>query len=103
MLTMRLKKCLDYIEGYQAAHSGTSPSYGEILVVMGGAHKSQVHYLLVRLEERGFVRRIPRRARAIEVLRRSVPVVRYPDASYFVVERVDEKAVLVPLGKANAP
>lgn len=48
---------------------GIAPSFDEIgaSLCIG---KSSVHRLLKCLEERGFVRRIPGRARAIEVLRR---------------------------------
>src|SRR6185369_13835275 len=108
MLTALQKTCLEAIQDYQSAHGGISPSYADILARIGVGCKSQVHHLVTQLEERGFVRRIPNRARAIEVLkktaprqmiRREVPVVSYPDASYFVVERIAEKAVLVPLQK----
>ena len=113
MLTASQKRCLDAIQDYQAAHGGTSPSYAEIAERTGSPNKSSVHRLVTQLEERGHIRRILNRARAIEVLEPRaprqmitqpalglvprVPVVAYPNAKYFTVERVDEKAVLVPL------
>ncbi len=102
MLTALQKTCLDWITDYQAVNAGISPTFTELEKGMG-SRRGNCHRLVKALEERGFVRRIPNQARAIEVVRRTVPVVSYPDAAYFVVERVDEKAVLVPLKKANAP
>ncbi|TCS64179.1 transcriptional repressor LexA [Varunaivibrio sulfuroxidans] len=49
--------------------SGVSPSYDEMKDALGLASKSGIHRLISALEERGFVRRLPHRARALEVLK----------------------------------
>lgn len=67
-LTTRQRDLLLFIQGYQSQH-GYSPSYLEMLAAMGLVGKAAIFRLLSGLEERGFIRRIPRRARAIEILR----------------------------------
>ena len=59
---------LRYIAGYVEAHGGLSPSYREMAAGVGVASSSAVHSLLNGLEARGRVRRLPYRARAIELL-----------------------------------
>jgi repressor LexA len=49
------------------AENGLAPSYEEIGVALGLASKSAVHRLVKCLEERGAIRRMPGRARAIEL------------------------------------
>jgi repressor LexA len=51
--------------------TGTVPSFGEMAVAMGLSSKSAVHRIVTALEERGFIRRLPNRARAIEVIKPS--------------------------------
>jgi SOS-response transcriptional repressor LexA len=50
------------------AESGSAPSYDEIGKAIGLASKSGVHRLVTGLEDRGMIRRIPGRARAIEIV-----------------------------------
>lgn len=59
---------LRFIAGYQAAHGGISPSYIECALAIGAHSKSHASRVLDRLECAGQIRRIPNRARAIEVL-----------------------------------
>jgi len=59
---------LRFIAGYQAAHGGISPSYIECALAIGAHSKSHASRVLDRLEWAGRIRRIPNRARAIEVL-----------------------------------
>lgn len=49
--------------------TGVSPSYEEMKEALGLASKSGIHRLIGALEERGFLRRLPHRARALEVLK----------------------------------
>ncbi|MEE9140627.1 MAG: transcriptional repressor LexA [Alphaproteobacteria bacterium] len=49
--------------------TGVSPSYDEMKDALGLKSKSGIHRLITGLEERGFIRRLPHRARALEVLR----------------------------------
>lgn len=47
---------------------GNTPSFDEMRDALGLASKSGVHRLVTALEERGYLRRLPNRSRAIEVL-----------------------------------
>jgi repressor LexA len=47
---------------------GISPSFDEMKDALGLRSKSGIHRLITALEERGFIRRLPHRARALEVL-----------------------------------
>jgi repressor LexA len=90
MLTKRQRECLLFIQAHQAAHGGVSPSVREIAAAMGSRHSTEAAQSLLRgLEERGFIRRLPRRARAIDVLR-PIPVAR-------VFQWCDESKMLKPL------
>ena len=70
MLTSRQLTTLRYITGYIEAY-GYSPSLAEIAVGSGLNQKSKsgVRDRLLRLDDLGYIRRLPDRARAIEVLR----------------------------------
>ena len=72
MLTPRQKECLDFIIRYQRESGGVSPSVVDINLATGSVAKSgNGHRFLQDLEERGFIRRLPFKARAIEVLQAS--------------------------------
>lgn len=66
--TERQMALLRYLYGYQLAHGGVSPTVRECARALGLDHKSNAHRLLVALEERGLLRRLPGRPRAIEIL-----------------------------------
>ena len=51
------------------AETGISPSFEEMKEALGLKSKSGIHRLITGLEERGFIRRLPHRARALEVMR----------------------------------
>lgn len=68
MLTPREKELLLYINDY-IARRGFSPSYDEMKDAIGLKSKSYIKHRVVELEKSGFIRRLARRARAIEVLR----------------------------------
>ena len=68
MLTGKQHQLLSYLIDYQADKDIT-PSFDEMRQAVGLASKSGVHRLVSALEERGYIRRLPNRARAIEVLR----------------------------------
>ena len=72
MLTKRQADTLAFIVAYTKKNNGVSPSFVEICAHLGSASKSHVYGLLQRLEIRGFIRRLPGRARGIEVLREGV-------------------------------
>lgn len=68
MLTRKQADLLQFIEQHLATH-GIPPSFEEMKAAVQIQSKSGIHRLITALEERGFVRRIPHRARALEVLR----------------------------------
>jgi repressor LexA len=68
MLTRKQSELLTYIQA-RLAESGISPSFEEMKEALALKSKSGVHRLISALEERGFIRRLPNRARALEVLR----------------------------------
>ncbi len=68
MLTRKQQELLGFIDGRLKA-SGVSPSFEEMKEALSLRSKSGVHRLINALEERNFIRRLPNRARALEVLR----------------------------------
>ncbi len=68
MLTRKQHELIVYINDY-LAKSGVSPSFDEMKDALDLKSKSGIHRLITGLEERGFLRRLPHRARALEVLR----------------------------------
>jgi len=69
MLTKKQYQLLTFIDG-RLKETGVSPSFDEMKDALGLASKSGIHRLITGLEERGFIRRLAHRARALEVLRR---------------------------------
>jgi repressor LexA len=69
MLTKKQKALLDYIHQETLKNEGVCPSFDEMRVHMELKSKSGIHRLIKALETRGFIRRIPNCARAIEVIR----------------------------------
>jgi len=68
MLTRKQHELLTFIQT-RLEDSGISPSFEEMKDALDLKSKSGVHRLISALEERGFIRRLPNRARALEVLR----------------------------------
>ncbi len=68
MLTRKQNELLLFINE-RIAETGVSPSFDEMKEALGLKSKSGIHRLITGLEERGFIRRLPHRARALEVLR----------------------------------
>jgi repressor LexA len=68
MLTKKQYELLLFIDN-RLKDTGVSPSFDEMKDALGLRSKSGIHRLMTGLEERGFVRRLPHRARALEVLR----------------------------------
>ena len=66
--TPRQQDLLRFVHGYQRAHGGISPTLCECADGNGIRRTSSVHRMLVLLEQRGHIRRLPFRGRAIEVL-----------------------------------
>jgi repressor LexA len=68
MLTRKQHELIRYIQA-KLEETGVSPSFEEMKEALDLKSKSGVHRLISALEERGFIRRLPNRARALEVLK----------------------------------
>jgi repressor LexA len=68
MLTRKQHELLLFIQR-RLSDTGVSPSFEEMKEALALRSKSGIHRLISGLEERGFIRRLPHRARALEVLR----------------------------------
>jgi repressor LexA len=78
MLTTKQKELLVFIHA-RLQETGVPPSFEEMKEALDLQSKSGVHRLIMALEERGFIRRLPHRARAIEVIK-------LPDAMHGVMQ-----------------
>ena len=68
MLTEKQHQLLSFLIEHQAEHD-ISPSFDEMREAVGLASKSGIHRLISGLQERGYIRKLANRARAIEILR----------------------------------
>lgn len=68
MLTKKQLDLLEFIHG-RLQKDGVPPSFDEMKVALDLRSKSGIHRLITALEERGFIRRLAHRARAIEIIR----------------------------------
>ena len=68
MLTKKQIQLLDFIQT-RMARDGVPPSFDEMKLALDLRSKSGIHRLVTALEERGFIRRLPHRARALEIVR----------------------------------
>jgi repressor LexA len=104
MLTKKQSELLRFIHE-RLKEAGVPPSFDEMKDALDLRSKSGIHRLIMALEERGFIRRLPNRARALEVLRlpeSSTPAT--PRAGRFspsVIEGNLGKARPAPAGEAG--
>lgn len=82
MLTRKQIQLLEFIQK-RMVRDGVPPSFDEMKDALDLRSKSGIHRLVTALEERGFIRRLPHRARALEILR-------LPDALYHLTEAEPE-------------
>ena len=68
MLTVKQRELLLFIH-HRIQETGVSPSFDEMKEALDLASKSGIHRLITALEERGFLRRLANRARALEVIK----------------------------------
>ncbi|WP_312526637.1 transcriptional repressor LexA [Paracoccus sp. (in: a-proteobacteria)] len=68
MLTKKQIQLLEFIQA-RLARDGVPPSFDEMKLALDLRSKSGIHRLVTALEERGFIRRLPHRARALEIVR----------------------------------
>lgn len=83
MLTRKQYELLLFIQR-RTDEDGVAPSYDEMKEALGLQSKSGIHRLITALEERGFLRRLPHRARALEVIK-------LPDAAHRGFEAAAEQ------------
>jgi repressor LexA len=69
---------LSYIQIHQSKN-GVTPSYEEMKSALKLKSKSGIHRLIIALEERGFVKRLAHKARALEVIKDSLSTVKVSD------------------------
>lgn len=97
MLTRKQHDLLRFIHE-RMRESGVPPSFDEMKDALNLRSKSGIHRLIMALEERGFIRRLPNRARAIEVIRLpEVPTAPVPRG------RFNPSVVEGGLGRAPTP
>jgi repressor LexA len=80
MLTAKQQELLVFIQ-HRLDEGGVSPSFDEMKDALDLKSKSGIHRLISALEERGFIRRLPNRARALEVVRMPDSLNKEPAAS----------------------
>jgi repressor LexA len=68
MLTAKQKELLNFIH-VRVQETGVPPSFDEMKEALDLRSKSGIHRLITALEERGFIRRLPHRARALEIIK----------------------------------
>ena len=68
MLTAKQKELLHFIHT-RVQETGVPPSFDEMKEALDLRSKSGIHRLITALEERGFIRRLPHRARALEIIK----------------------------------
>jgi len=90
MLTHKQFQLLRLIDD-RVRDSGVPPSYDEMVEAMKLRSKSGIFRMLNALEERGFIRRLPHRARAIEVLKLPEP----PRSRHVFTSGPDGVAILI--------
>ena len=101
MLTRKQIQLLEFIQ-VRMARDGVPPSFDEMKLALDLRSKSGIHRLVTALEERGFIRRLPHRARALEIvrlpenLRGGARAGGWPDADGTQAQRAD-----APVGGAD--
>ena len=99
MLTRKQRELLVFIN-QRIESDGVSPSFDEMKEALGLKSKSGIHRLITALEERKFIRRLPHRARALEILRLPEDLRRIAgDVEVLKVESVELRAIPAWVGE----
>ena len=93
MLTRKQNELLRFVHE-RLRDTGVPPSFDEMKEALDLKSKSGIHRLITALEERGFIHRLPNRARAIEVLK-------LPES--FAKPKFSPSVVEGNFGKARSP
>ena len=106
MLTRKQHELIRFIQT-RLEETGVSPSFEEMKEALDLKSKSGVHRLISALEERGFIRRLPNRARALEVLKDPEDITRGLARSVVARQANDAGSLLAsrqpPVRPAHAP
>jgi len=100
MLTRKQHELLRFIHE-RLRETGVPPSFEEMKDALDLKSKSGIHRLITALEERGFIRRLPNRARALEVIR--LPETAGNTGAGAVRGRFNPSVVEGGLGRAKIP
>ncbi len=73
MLTKKQKELFDYLKEYISSNQ-ISPSFEEMKEAVNLKSKSGIHRLISSLEERGFIKRLKHKARAMEIIDKNSPI-----------------------------
>ena len=95
MLTRKQHELVCFIDD-RLTETGVSPSFEEMKEALELKSKSGVHRLISALEERGFIRRLPNRARALEV-------VKMPERGEIVKKTGGSNVVAMPARAPSVP
>ncbi|WP_282096496.1 transcriptional repressor LexA [Epibacterium ulvae] len=95
MLTKKQLALLEFIHK-RLQQDGVPPSFDEMKTALDLRSKSGIHRLITALEERGFIRRLAHRARAIEI-------VRLPENMMAASDQPDFSPEVIQGGKQSAP
>ena len=85
MLTLKQKELLDYIS-LTNSNRGICPSYEEMKNKLNLKSKSGIHRIISALEERGFIRKLANKARAIEVIDTNIAISKNKEVTNKVIE-----------------
>ena len=96
MLTAKQHELLNFIND-RLSKTGVSPSFDEMREALDLKSKSGVHRLISALEERKFIRRLPNRARALEVVRMPEIAATAPAAPRPVIPAAANDTIEIPL------
>jgi repressor LexA len=99
MLTAKQRELLQFIHE-KLQQSGVSPSFDEMREALDLKSKSGVHRLISALEERGFIRRLANRARALEVVKMpevSSPTIAAAMATKTVIPAAANDTIEIPM------
>ena len=102
MLTAKQHELIRFIQ-QKLEDTGISPSFEEMKEALDLKSKSGVHRLISALEERGFIRRLPNRARALEVIKLPEDSVTGPGKNVPVPSAANDKVVSARSAPSAAP
>ena len=93
MLTRKQQELLLFLDE-RISQSGVTPSFEEMKVKVGLKSKSGIHRLISALEDRGFIKKLPFKARAIEILK--LPNIKQKPSDE-KIEIIDNQVVELPI------